>query len=1538
MSSIRSLSVLLCAFFSLLLGFRASAQDNPNLQNGIVPFGTYDGSDFDTVNLHSGNLALHIPLFDYPQRGSLSGRYMIVGNTKTFFVTQSCNPTLETCTLRWNNQPFLGPRITQVSDALGLQTPFRSTTANGLHVVSWDGSSHEMWGNMSLDASGISINNQFPPTVFLNKNGNGIPSSSGSVMEQDTNGNYFTGSLSSYTDTLGRTITTTSFPGPNGNPTQVQTTYGNVTIKTNFQASATDMYSITDPIAETSSHTVSVVQSIAVYDGFSWATSPTWTFQYNDRDPGDPSTINYGNITQITLPTGGTVSYTYRKFTMCGLTPLTPVSRGVSSRTVDANDGTGPHTTILGPLTTDPLGNDTVHSFTGLGGSCSFYETQTKYYQGSQTAGHLLKTVQTAYTYKNNPTNYSTTDGATTVVSVLPTTITTTLDNGMVSKVVNVWDHTTGTAYSYGNLLEKQEYDFGNGTPGPLVRKTDYTYLAFNNASYLTLNMLDRIASIIVYNGSGAQISQTTYGYDEASPVASGISTNHLSLPAGTLRGNRTSECHWLNTTGTNLCTHTTYYDTGMPYQVTDPLGHLMTYSYSSTYAGGYVTQTTLPQTGSVQHVVSGSYDFGTGKIATFTDQNSQVFHYYYDALGRMISAALPDGGQRTFSYPDLTTIETRRQIDSSRWTDVFVRFDGLGREIRRISANDEATPYDQVDTCYDVLGNRHFVTYPYQGTGLSASQCIKPGDTFTYDAIGRVLTVTHSDSSVVTTTYTGAATQVSDEGNGTRSIQRVSQVDGLGRLKSICETSSITLVVGLTPTPSACGQDIASTGFLTSYTYDALDNLKTVNQGGLNQRGFNYDSLSRLTSATNPESGTINYKYDSDTTCAAPNSFLGELISKTDARGIRTCMQYDALNRVTQKSYSDGTPTAGFFYDINPFWTTAAQNTMGHLVEAAVHTGPVNTSTLTSYDKMGRIAFQWEQAPSNYPGGYFLNYTYDLAGDMVTSSNVGGVTFSYNYNRASRLTSMTSSLTGTSFPGTLLSAVTYNSFGAPLTDTLGASAKTESRTYAPRGWLQGLSTLQGATQRYNFLLTFAPDGNILTANDGANGNWTYTYDDFNRLLSANATSQPYTYDYDRFGNRWHQNGPHSSSLGFDANNRIVSGSGVTYDAAGNVTADGSHTYTYDAENRLTTVDGGTTAQYVYDANGQRVTKTKGSSTVNYYYDLGGRPIDELSSTGTWNRGEVYAGGRHLATYSGGTSGTLYFVHADWLGTERSRVTYAGVPYETCTSLPFGDAQSCTATDPSPLHFTGKERDYESNLDNFGARYNSSSMGRFMSTDPTRLSVSPQNPQSWNRYSFASNNPLAFVDRNGKWSTLVHDEIIDYDFGSRLSAADRQIFKQASLFVDTDQSLQGAYKHGMRALDQPAWQAKYLGEGFISNQLDIAVNYQLDWEKTGHTGWSPGALFQFGQALHTVTDADSPWHNGWSAAWAYYWDPLDSLLHAGEEIAFGPYAHRAKVTAMLDANRLWVRWMMQLNDERRRREEEEERRQRRAAEQEKNLE
>jgi RHS repeat-associated protein len=247
-------------------------------------------------------------------------------------------------------------------------------------------------------------------------------------------------------------------------------------------------------------------------------------------------------------------------------------------------------------------------------------------------------------------------------------------------------------------------------------------------------------------------------------------------------------------------------------------------------------------------------------------------------------------------------------------------------------------------------------------------------------------------------------------------------------------------------------------------------------------------------------------------------------------------------------------------------------------------------------------------------------------------------------------------------------------------------------------------------------------------------------------------------YDYDRFGNRWHQNGPHSSSLGFDANNRIVAGSGVTYDTAGNATADGSHTYAYDAEGRVATVDGGVTATYVYDAEGRRVRKTTTGGSVDYLYDQGGHQVAEVGAGGVFNRGELYADGRHLATYSSGPSGSTFFDHTDWLGTERARTDMTGTACETITSLPFGDAQTTAGgcADVSPLHFTGKQRDPESGaggnsgLDDFGARYFTSNMGRFMSPDEPLVDQDESNPQSWNLYSYVRDNPISNTDPSGQ--------------------------------------------------------------------------------------------------------------------------------------------------------------------------------------------
>ncbi len=64
--------------------------------------------------------------------------------------------------------------------------------------------------------------------------------------------------------------------------------------------------------------------------------------------------------------------------------------------------------------------------------------------------------------------------------------------------------------------------------------------------------------------------------------------------------------------------------------------------------------------------------------------------------------------------------------------------------------------------------------------------------------------------------------------------------------------------------------------------------------------------------------------------------------------------------------------------------------------------------------------------------------------------------------------------------------------------------------------------------------------------------------------------------------------------------------------------------------------------------------------------------------------------------------------------------------------------------------FTGKERDAETGLDYFGARYYSGAQGRFTAVDPSMESAVLQNPQSWNRYAYTINNPLRYIDPTGE--------------------------------------------------------------------------------------------------------------------------------------------------------------------------------------------
>jgi RHS repeat-associated protein len=229
---------------------------------------------------------------------------------------------------------------------------------------------------------------------------------------------------------------------------------------------------------------------------------------------------------------------------------------------------------------------------------------------------------------------------------------------------------------------------------------------------------------------------------------------------------------------------------------------------------------------------------------------------------------------------------------------------------------------------------------------------------------------------------------------------------------------------------------------------------------------------------------------------------------------------------------------------------------------------------------------------------------------------------------------------------------------------------------------------------------------------------------------------------------------------------------------------DGANTYLYDAEDRICAVAapnafGGTTfTGYIYDAAGTRVSKgtiqvlscdpiTSGFAATNdYILGPGGEQLTEYAMNVTngvsamaWLHTNVFAAGHLIGTYD---DTEVHFYMDDQVGTRRVQTDYAGNIEQTCSSLPYGDGETCGST-PTEHLFTGKERDAESGNDYFGARYYSSAMGRFMSPDPLpwphwqngskedegRFEEFIANPQNLNQYMYVRNNPLTSVDPDG---------------------------------------------------------------------------------------------------------------------------------------------------------------------------------------------
>jgi RHS repeat-associated protein len=273
----------------------------------------------------------------------------------------------------------------------------------------------------------------------------------------------------------------------------------------------------------------------------------------------------------------------------------------------------------------------------------------------------------------------------------------------------------------------------------------------------------------------------------------------------------------------------------------------------------------------------------------------------------------------------------------------------------------------------------------------------------------------------------------------------------------------------------------------------------------------------------------------------------------------------------------------------------------------------------------------------------------------------------------------------------------------------------------------------------------------------------SYTYDAWSRLSLAQAgptgsETWKYDYNYDRFGNRTAQNTRGavgtSTLTPTDVNTNRINDGSTSYDFAGNVTNDGPasqgfHNYTYDAENRLATVDA-TAATYAYDGDGLRIQRATTAGTTLYVFS-GSKVIAEYSSTATDasspTKEYVYAGGNLVATLS--SSGVAYS-HPDHLSTRVETDGVTGAWIRKYGHLPFGEdwyEQLQGSGVAGKLKFTTYERDSLSNLDYAYARSYSPRLGRMMQLDPVGGDAGA--PQSLNGVPYVQNDPINDTDPSG---------------------------------------------------------------------------------------------------------------------------------------------------------------------------------------------
>jgi RHS repeat-associated protein len=837
--------------------------------------------------------------------------------------------------------------------------------------------------------------------------------------------------------------------------------------------------------------------------------------------------------------------------------------------------------------------------------------------------------------------------------------------------------------YNYdknGNVTRVAEYDWVDyasvprdsggkptGIPNgaiPARVATNNYYAATADASQTTTNgyvywfqssplWKNAIASSELSDGSGNVRSRTELTYDN--PFSTGNLTQKTSWDS--TKGAYSNPL----TSGNSVSVSMQYNQYGSPTLTTDARGTqtLLTYGPVGGVSDLYPTQIQTAYGTSVQRTETRVYDFLTGLVTSATDADNNVTtSSTYDVFGRptlvqaavgkpeetRISTEYSDANRRVIVRSDLNTLGDGKLVK-------IEHYDQLGR-VRLSRQLEDSTTQSATDetigikaqtrylfsgsNSYTLSSNPYRAAYSFQESDVTMGWTRSKSDntgrmvevqTFGGSGLPAPWASNAYSTGTVSTAYDANFTTVTDQAGK----MRRSMTNGLGQLVRVDEPGDPNTNNSLGTTDSPAQP--------TSYVYDALGNLVTVNQGS-QTRSFAYSSIARLLTATNPESGTLSYQYDNN----------GNLTQKTDARGVVSSYGYDALNRNTTVNYSDGTPAIARYYD-------GAVNGKGRLW--LTYQGGSHTA-IDAYDPLGRPTVQRQHfyANGSWSAGFVTQAAYNLAGRVLTQNYPSVRSVTNTYDNAGRLNSFTGNL-GDGTTRAYATGISYDSASHWTREQFGTTTPLlyNKRHYNNREQLYDmrLSTVnddgdgnRGAIVNYYSLANFWGVGATGTDTNGnlyaqqhwvpdGQGGWTihqqnYDYDSLNRLrwmaeyLNASQNTGGQSYSYDRYGNRTVSGtgtGINNQQFSVDTNtNRLGVPSGqsgtMTYDPAGNLITDtysGEGTRTYDAENRMKLAWANSQWQtYTYDGDGRRVKRNVDGIETWQVYGLGGELLAEYAA------------------------------------------------------------------------------------------------------------------------------------------------------------------------------------------------------------------------------------------------------------------------------------------------------------------------------------